>query len=542
MKKITLLSALVVAGMATAQVQVVTEQLEVRQIVSTATAVKESSSEKFTPETYAKYATQAAYDGVDYYYAEGMMYQGSSVTGRLSYPTIMVPALESVTFKNVNGPTSWYTSAPSNALWAENSEELELLFGVHYLADMQGYAPYTTDHDLTIGENTYKIKGTQYAVPNLLYGFDLSLVGYGLTLMGFNDGSIIPMGLCAQYCDTIYGSQGNNCYMVGNKDAANGKYHYGTNRLVDGVRADTIGQLVRNVSPLKIYEIMIEVYNADKVAELMFPAGAEIKIELFNADLSKGVIESEPFAETVVTAADYVNFGAGSEWIGNLVAKFYEEDLLGTLTETPVWAEGDFYLQITGFNESGCDFGIRSDYYTPVTGTTVYTVNGEMVYGSSNGGMNLNIGYIAYWPALIVSMASEALVAPVECGVAMDSAYSAIALYTNVSDLEDWTYEAPEWLEVVFDNTYLEENGYVLSQITAQALPVGETGRVGVVTIDADGKVCEVIVKQGEVQDPATGVENVESVLNGKTYNLLGVEVDENYKGIVIKNGQKFIQ
>ena len=30
--------------------------------------------------------------------------------------------------------------------------------------------------------------------------------------------------------------------------------------------------------------------------------------------------------------------------------------------------------------------------------------------------------------------------------------------------------------------------------------------------------------------------------LNNKIYNLLGVEVDENYKGIVIKNGQKYIQ
>ena len=29
---------------------------------------------------------------------------------------------------------------------------------------------------------------------------------------------------------------------------------------------------------------------------------------------------------------------------------------------------------------------------------------------------------------------------------------------------------------------------------------------------------------------------------DNKIYNLLGVEVDENYKGIVIKNGQKYIQ
>ena len=44
-----------------------------------------------------------------------------------------------------------------------------------------------------------------------------------------------------------------------------------------------------------------------------------------------------------------------------------------------------------------------------------------------------------------------------------------------------------------------------------------------------------------------TGTLTVENVIvtplfDDKIYNLLGVEVDENYKGIVIKNGQKYIQ
>lgn len=41
-----------------------------------------------------------------------------------------------------------------------------------------------------------------------------------------------------------------------------------------------------------------------------------------------------------------------------------------------------------------------------------------------------------------------------------------------------------------------------------------------------------------------TDVEDVvtPNVGNGKIYNLLGVEVDENYKGVVIKNGKKYIQ
>lgn len=44
----------------------------------------------------------------------------------------------------------------------------------------------------------------------------------------------------------------------------------------------------------------------------------------------------------------------------------------------------------------------------------------------------------------------------------------------------------------------------------------------------------------------SSGIDNVtvtETVINdGRTYNVFGIEVDDNYKGIVIKNGKKFIQ
>jgi hypothetical protein len=63
--------------------------------------------------------------------------------------------------------------------------------------------------------------------------------------------------------------------------------------------------------------------------------------------------------------------------------------------------------------------------------------------------------------------------------------------------------------------------------------------RKGVVEINALGHIYTINVLQGDVQ---SGVENVEATTAGKTFNLLGVEVDETYKGIVIKNGQKYIQ
>jgi hypothetical protein len=544
MKKITLFAALLVAGMATAQVQLAPEQMEIRKLTSTASAkaVKEASAEVFTAESYAKYSQAAEYADVDYYYVEGMMHGGITPQAYGSIPAIMLPGLETVTFKNALGATSWYTSAPSNELLAENSDTLEFAFGRDYLVDFMGYSPYTTDHTLEQDGQTSSIKGYRYAASE-----EMSVVTYGYTPWTISTGENIPMTLCGMYCDPIYGSEGNDCYMVGNKDATLGKYLYGTNRLVDGVRADTIGQFVRNISTMKINQVYINVYNSDYNGAVMFPEGTEIKVELFNADLSTGNIDidwSEPVATTVLSEEDYVSWGEGYEWIGNLIVKFYEVDIFGSTMETPVWVDGDFYLQITGFNESGCDFGIRSDFYNINTGSTVYTVNGAMTYGASQGGCNLNIGYDAYWPSVIVAKESEVLVAPAEGGVVMDGEYNAFAFYTNVADLELWVIdeeESAEWLEIGMDDSTLESEGYILAQLTAAALPEGETGRKGALVLDVDGYKVSIPVVQGELVE--TGVENVVTPsFNGKTFNLLGVEVDENYKGIVIKNGQKFIQ
>ena len=44
------------------------------------------------------------------------------------------------------------------------------------------------------------------------------------------------------------------------------------------------------------------------------------------------------------------------------------------------------------------------------------------------------------------------------------------------------------------------------------------------------------------IYDKETTLTPAQSLNNGKTYNLLGMEVDENYKGIVIRDGKKYLQ
>ena len=528
MKKFTLLSAVLVAGMATAQVaqvaQVAPEQMKLQKMEAKSIQMtKEVTLNAWTG--YSKKVANASYDLVDYYAVEGMLYGGHDANwGAYNLGMIMVPAFNNVVFENLYGPTTWTIGGETVE---ENTETLE--YGI--LEPGLYNLPQTTDHTWQYDDTTLlNVKG-------YLYG---STASNQYLIPGANHmvaDEIIPMTQCEKYCDPLYSESGSDFYIV-SAGSLGCPYAYGTDLVYNGKSLDTIISAVRNISPLKINQINMPVYNsaATTVAELL-PEGAQVKVELIAADLTQGRIYADSvYASTIIAAEDCQVFGGGP---ASMVAKFFEEDPFGGMMEVAVVCPGDFVVQITGYNEGNCDFGFLTDYYAP-TGSTLFVVNGKYTEFWT-GGSNLAISYEAYWPAAYNAAGSEVLVAPAEGGVAMDGEYPAIAILTNLLDPENEMYveDAPEWIETVLDASGYAESGYVLAQFTAAALPADVAGRQGVVTINADGYLLDIVINQGEV----TGVENVVAPsFNGKTYNLLGVEVDENYKGIVIKNGQKFIQ
>jgi hypothetical protein len=541
MKKFTLLSAVLVAGMATAQVEMPTLNTEARQMITTQSVemTAEVTMEEWNAEYVAKQQKAAAadYAAHDYYFVEGMMHSGLTPQFYgLSMPLIMLPFTQEIVWTNYYGPTSWYSQA-NDALLAENSETLTMKAWEDYGLGGMYYLIYTTDHTLTQGDQTYNIKGYMYGEAAGKGGAAFTT---GYTPITISTGENIPMTLCGMETSTMNNESGSDFYRIGAGDR--GAYAYGTNLIADaetGATADTILSTVRNLSPLKISAVNIPIYNVNGTT--MIPEDAEIKIELFAADLTKGIIYTDSILGTTVATIDnYLEIQAG---VGTITATFQIEDILGGMMDVPVVVEGDFVIQLTGYNESGCDFGIYADYYTP-GGTTVYQVNGKYtpIFSASS---NLAISYDAYWPYAEVA-ASEDLVAPVEGGVVMDGEYSAFAIYTNVADVDEaWVIDeeaTSEWLAIAVDASTLETEGYVVAQIAAEALPADMAGRKGAVVLDIDGYKLSIPVTQGKV-DEETAVENVVAPeFNGKTFNLLGVEVDENYKGIVIKNGQKTIQ
>ena len=540
MKKITLLSAVLVAGMATAQVQMTApENMEVRQVVATQSIEmdREITMEEWNAEYIAKQqkATAEDYAAHDYYYVDGMMHWGLTPTFMgMAYDFIAIPYMESVVWKNLYGPTDWYDQYDDELL-AEDSETL-VAEGWYGIDGVGYYLPYTTDHTLTQNGVDYLIKGYKFAAGNENGG----LLASGAAPFTISTGENIPLTLCGMATDPMDNNNGSDFYRIGAGER--GAYAYGTDLVIDtlGNTADTIISTVKNVSPLTISSVNIPVYNVNGTA--IMPEGGQVKVEIFAADLTKGLIYTDSvLATTVATVENFVEVQSG---LGTIVATFQEEDPFGGMMDISVVVEGDFVVQLTGFNESGCDFGIYADYYTP-GGTTLYCVNGKYtpIFSASS---NLAIMYDAYWPT-VQDLAGNVMNVSVEGGEAyyVEEGNTYTLLFTNVYDVDAlWSVDYPEWMEVEYflANVGTEEQPEPVVAVFVTVEPLTEgAGRQGVVTFDADGYVYELIVNQGEVVN--TSVENVVTPsFNGKTFNLLGVEVDENYKGIVIKNGQKYIQ
>ena len=127
---------------------------------------------------------------------------------------------------------------------------------------------------------------------------------------------------------------------------------------------------------------------------------------------------------------------------------------------------------------------------------------------------------------------------------------------TEVYYLADAQDEFPEWLAYGVDNSNWEDlesedfEPTVYVGFEAEALPEGVTGRGVKLYVNGRGIVSEdpIYVLQGEYtkemcDDAETGINSVlaPKAFNGKSYSITGQRVSDNFKGIVVKDGKKFL-
>ena len=121
-------------------------------------------------------------------------------------------------------------------------------------------------------------------------------------------------------------------------------------------------------------------------------------------------------------------------------------------------------------------------------------------------------------------------------------------LYDTVTYKYNYKIEAPDWAMFMIDYTmsdgsswWDEYNAYnliiwgELNDTSVDAPQVGDE-----IKFTAYGQ--QIVFKVVEVEEP-TAINNVVRTVNdNKRYNVLGIEVDKDYKGVVIRNGEKFLQ
>ena len=551
MKKYVLIGALAVATLANAVnvPSAVTRNMaaDSKKIDASVMPFEWQDPQLFIKERAGLRAAQAAeYDLADWYYAHGAFYLGAyEGVGTYNMGMILLPYLDSVTFYNYYGPTDW--SVNGNLL-AENTDEFVTGYGINGLY----YVPQTADHDFNPArdwgegykDTVYSAKGTLYASAS-----KGQYLGSALPSKYLNDENCY-MTLCAMWADPFYEEKGFDFWRVSG-GATGDPYYNGTGVHIDGAAttADTIGILVDNRGVMKIEQILFAVYADSKADSTgIIPDGAKLKVALFPVD-ELGIHFDDTIASTFISNTDIVGNAESWGYYGTMHAKFYEKDIFGTETQVPVWVEGNFYLQLTNFNETGCDFGFFSDYDCPTTGTTVYQHDGKFSYrgGRSSGGgslgQNLAISFDAYFPTLVNDTTVNELTAPTEGGAAYygnDPEDYVVWLLSNVN-YEEWGVETEEdWVTVgIISTDYWEDYSAIALAFEVLALPEGITGRTATVDIIADGAVQTFTIYQGEGQ----GVEVVkEGRFDNKNYDVLGREVNDDAKGVIIRNGKKFIR
>lgn len=549
MKKILLIGALAIASIANAantkvpqKTNVGSEAEKINKEVLPFEWKDASTLLRERQEFYAKAASQ--YDWADHYYVPYSFHAGM-MEGFISGSTAftIVPFMDSVVYKNYYGKTNWSVNGNEVATDTDTYVTGYDMNGIYYL-------PETSDHEFNpyqewgegYKDTTLHLKGTKYG---LTAGASYAVCAPSAEW--FSDGASLHMTLCAMECDTL--DDTGDFYMVGNSKGTGDAYLNGTGVHLhkgDAATADTLGILVDNYGVMKINQIVMPIYNSNKSANLI-PDGAVLRLAIFPLT-ETGVDFSDTLAYSVMTNADYVNGGAGYEWLGTLQAKFYDIDIFGSRTQVPVWIYGSFYVQLTNFNETGCDFGFFSDFNNPVTATTVYQHNGKFSFhgrsdaGGGQYGQNLGVSFDGYLPTLVLGEDSNILYAPEEGGYAYHHHPDTVGtvFYTNVDPEGNWDFEVSEdWVHVAaIDTSYYSKYGALIFAFEADALPEGVTSRSASIKIIADHAVQTLIFYQGVGQ----GIENTKAnaIFDDKNYDVLGREIkDQNFKGVVIRNGQK---
>ena len=529
----------------------------------------------------AKTTRRSAATELFYAAPEGSAYVCWNKEGRGYAPSIMlVTPWQDFTFTNYSkDPTKskWHFNYLNNESYRDLTENAEE-DGNYKAALEPGYymaAPTICDEQLT---DSFTI-----GYPGLYWG---SQAGYETSFTQIIVDSIATLSFINDH---------SNASAYGWGSLSTG-YLYGTGTL-DGTKVERgIGvckamyqDYPKPMSPLYVEDIFIGLKSvtlnpipADGVARMYVIAMKEETREDEEGPYQVMVETTDTIAKLTATREDFVADGTpgtssysstGAYQNYDVVFTQKEVDDFGMEMAVPFTIDQPFRVKIVGLDEEGVDFGVQRS--VGITAEEAWTSEGvfqiyypdiDKTYNHYYSNSGLPFGFTAMFDAVEIatSLSSDDQIFEntnylkvsndgTQCYVAAgDAALPGVYVYTaqpwtNEDMSEEYYYaeDVPEWiLSLNVDISNYDDYNLNIVNATCEPLPEGVTGRYAELYIQGRGvkSVDPIYVIQGEVE--ITGINAVKNefkAVNAATFNMAGQQVNKDFKGLVIKNGKKFM-
>ncbi len=511
------------------------------------------------------------------YFIEDQMYM-SYTPGYVSSGVFLItPFKETTYYHSVYGPGKWvYLDEEGKTVTVEDTATLAYpspSYGFEY------YNPTLSVYPRQIpsvdGSILYNVSFTDY-----MYGYAVESYwpGQGVTPTRMMNGYYWPALLtnCAMWRADRSGEKANagNRYMV-SSGAAGTDWCFGTDMTISSWGAGTLDTLL-NVIPVPEGKAMwcdtvfVHCYTHEDITDIakVFPATTDLKLTIYPIDVEVDPETGEKMqwfrhdsimAQATAKQADCIVDGDNGGY--SIVFVFMEENVFGDPDLKPAVLTQRCYAELTGFNESGCDFGIFCDYWeTPTGGRTLWLKDGKL---HSYGDMNIDMAFNAYYPDM--HMFSDTWIEEVpqeggpismrwinsetgqmeteeqiefNCNIAEGFDDDVDLLDENGESIDPDTHPIVSYYELYGPEEYLAGIAYI------EVNPNEGYDLETTIYVKAQGAVLPIHFKQpGELgPDPHVGLRNIKAINDNKTYNIFGMEVDKAYNGVVIRNGEKLLQ
>ena len=370
-----------------------------------------------------------------------------------------------------------------------------------------------------------------------------------------NGGTEVYKGTVGNYIPGLglYSGFGGDYGFISNKTFYNLE-NYQTTKQWNNTGKKTIGFAEYYVKPVShVYaESVVAWYWFDDVTDKTKPLGGKTitaTICTFGEDN-----KLKEYATATATDDDVVIVSSENS-LCYIEFKFSESDpILGDVDAPIVLPDEDFIVMLTGFDE------VTGNFQSPITSADGWEGYGYAILedqsistiGYTNNPkspqVSLPIGFRAALPVATYAEANlPAVLFTEEGGVGAgiegnDGLYGFSLIYT-MSGKDQWEIvEKPDWISTIeLDDESVAERGNMFVTLEAEALPSGTDERSGKVVLELYGKQVEIPVYQSP---NALGVKNISVDRNNNesaAYNLAGQRVNKDYKGLIIKDGRKFM-